>query len=536
MMANRNTIRAYHVEVLPPKQDSETLSADLEAFGKKVRAVLARGDRVCITDNAMGLLAFQGTDVLEHLNLPVDPEEIMIHLNTFHTRADLHRILETCRVMGIRDLLVISGDGSDRLPRLAPEDLGITGVEVVTSVELLDYIRRSWPDTFRLGVAFNPYEPPDHEFAKLDRKLRAGATFAVTQPLIGRHPVVDRLLENYPDLPVTVEAWMSTKLRLLSDAVGYVISEDTAFDPLATLDRLREIYPDCGVYLSLLRFKTQYPLLPRPQWDGPGGQTPGDMVVCVKQVPATGEVSIDPQTKRIVREGVQAVMNPFDLYALEEALRLRSRRGGRVIALSMGPPNAQRVLREALALGADRAVLLSDRAFGGSDTWATSYVLARAIRTLGGVDLVICGKQAIDGDTAQVGPGLAAHLGWLQAAGVQKVDEAGAGKLVVRRLHEDGYDRCLLEGPAVLTVTRGINSPRVPTLRSHLKALEMEIPRWSPRDIGADPEKIGLDGSPTRVVKSTPPAPRHGQTLRISGPPRESARQLVAALRRRGVL
>ena len=128
------------------------------------------------------------------------------------------------------------------------------------------------------------------------------------------------------------------------------------------------------------------------------------IVVCIKQVPATNDARIDPETKRIVREGVKAILNPFDTYAIEEGVQLRERLGGEVVALSMGPPKAEETLREAIAQGADRAILLSHRAFGGSDTWATSYALACAIRTLGGVDLVICGKQAIDGDTAQVGP------------------------------------------------------------------------------------------------------------------------------------
>ncbi|NLN66316.1 MAG: electron transfer flavoprotein subunit beta/FixA family protein, partial [Clostridiaceae bacterium] len=129
------------------------------------------------------------------------------------------------------------------------------------------------------------------------------------------------------------------------------------------------------------------------------------IVVCVKQVPATSDAKIDPETKRIVREGLKSILNPFDTYAIEEAVQLRDKFGGEVIVLSMGPEKATRVLREAISVGADRAVLLSDRAFGGSDTWATSYVLAKAIEKIGDVDLVICGKQAIDGDTAQVGPG-----------------------------------------------------------------------------------------------------------------------------------
>jgi electron transfer flavoprotein beta subunit len=139
------------------------------------------------------------------------------------------------------------------------------------------------------------------------------------------------------------------------------------------------------------------------------------IVVCIKQVPASNDAKIDPQTKRIIRDAIKSIMNPFDNYALEEGVRLREQFGGEVIALTMGPPNAEAILREAIALGVDAGVLLSDRAFGGSDTWATSYALAKAIEKIGDVDLIICGKQAIDGDTAQVGPGIAAHLDWQQA-------------------------------------------------------------------------------------------------------------------------
>ena len=209
------------------------------------------------------------------------------------------------------------------------------------------------------------------------------------------------------------------------------------------------------------------------------------IVVCVKQVPASNDAKIDPVTKRIVREGIKSIMNPFDLYALEEGIRLKEKFGGQVIALSMGPPKAEAVLREALSAGADHAILLSDRAFGGSDTWATSYALAKAIERIGHVDLVICGKQAIDGDTAQVGPGIAAHLDWMQAAGVMEV-QVKDSSIIVKRMHEEGHDICQLQLPAVITVVKDINTPRVPTLK-WLAALKYELPVWKPADIGADP-------------------------------------------------
>ena len=253
--------KIYHVEVLPPKQDSEKLEKDLEIFSNKYLRVMDSAYCACITDNAMGLLSFQGTEMIEELDLPVIPEQVMIHLNTFHTKDDLDNILNICKTKGIRYLLIITGDGSERLPKLHPSDVGATDVESVTSVELLKYINREYPDTFVLGVAFNPYEPEEHELEKMERKIKAGATFIITQPLIERNEIVDRLLKKYPKIPVIVEAWMSRKLHLLSEAVGYEIPENTEFDPISTLKMLHKLYPGCGVYLSLLGFKTQYHLI-----------------------------------------------------------------------------------------------------------------------------------------------------------------------------------------------------------------------------------------------------------------------------------
>ncbi|MFO7635939.1 MAG: methylenetetrahydrofolate reductase [Clostridia bacterium] len=255
----RNKI--YHVEILPTKQETEKLHEDLDTFVTKYNRVMDSGYCACITDNAMGHLAFQGTEIIEEMKLPVHPEQVMIHLNTFHTKEDLDNILQTCRTMGIKYLLVVSGDGSDRLPKLQPSDVGATGVESVTSVELLKYILKEYPGDFVLGVAFNPYEPEEHEFEKMDRKLAAGATFIITQPIIEKNAVVDKLLVTYPDIPVIVEAWMSKKISLLSEAVGYEIPETTEFDPIFTLQMLHRLYPKCGVYLSLLGFKKQYDLV-----------------------------------------------------------------------------------------------------------------------------------------------------------------------------------------------------------------------------------------------------------------------------------
>ncbi len=260
------------------------------------------------------------------------------------------------------------------------------------------------------------------------------------------------------------------------------------------------------------------------------------IVVCIKQVPATNDAKIDPVTKRIIREGQKAILNPFDTYAVEEAVRLKTKFGGEVIALTMGPPKAEAVLREAISVGADKAILLSDRGFGGSDTWATSYALAKAIEKIGDVDLVICGKQAVDGDTAQVGPGIAAHLDWLQATYVMAVQEVTSDSIVVKRMHEDGYDICQLNFPSVITVLKDINQPRVPTLKGRLASQKIEIPVWKPADIDADEDKIGLDGSPTRVVKTQPPPARESNSLMIEGTPKECAAALLRELRQRSIL
>jgi methylenetetrahydrofolate reductase (NADPH) len=253
--------KKYLIEVLPPKQDSEKLEQDLERFSNKYLRVMDSGYCACITDNAMGLLSFQGTEIIEEFELPVIPEQVMIHLNTFHRKDDLDNILDQCKSRAIKYLLVITGDGSERLPKLRPSDVEMNHVETVTSVELIRYINREYPDTFVLGVAFNPYEPEEHEFEKMERKIKAGATFIITQPLIEKNKIVDRLLEKYSGIPVVVEAWMSKKMYLLSEAVGYEIPENMEFDPLATLKMLHKLYPDCGVYLSLLGFKTQYHLI-----------------------------------------------------------------------------------------------------------------------------------------------------------------------------------------------------------------------------------------------------------------------------------
>jgi len=260
------------------------------------------------------------------------------------------------------------------------------------------------------------------------------------------------------------------------------------------------------------------------------------IVVCVKQVPGTADVAIDPETKRLKREGVEAIMNPFDAYAVEQGCLLKERFGGEVVVVSMGPPQAAATVREALSCGADRGVLLSDRAFAGSDTWATSYALSCAIRSIGGVDLVFCGKQAIDGDTAQVGPGIAAHLGWPQVTCVSRMTDVQPDAVTVHRMNEDGYDIVRVLLPAVITVVKDLNTPRVPTLRSRLASRKATLPVWTAATVAADPAALGLEGSPTRVVKINPPPARNKTTVQIRGTADECAARLVHELRLKSLL
>ena len=226
-----------------------------------------------------------------------------------------------------------------------------------------------------------------------------------------------------------------------------------------------------------------------------------NIIVCIKQVPDTAEIKIDPVTNTLMREGVESIINPFDLYALEEALRLRERFDGKVTVISMGPPQVESALRESVSIGADEIILLSDRKFAGSDTLATSHVLAKSIAKIKDYDLVICGQQAIDGDTAQVGPGIAAHLDLPQACFIRKIEDIQNGEITLQRLMDDGYDRLKIKSPAVITVVKEINEPRLPSLRGKRKAKKAELKIWNASDLDIDEAVSGLNGSPTQVVK-----------------------------------
>lgn len=253
------------------------------------------------------------------------------------------------------------------------------------------------------------------------------------------------------------------------------------------------------------------------------------IVVCVKQVPDAKDVRLDPQTNTLARDGVQSIMNPYDRHALEEGVRLKEQHGGTVTVLSMGPPQAAETLRDAVACGADEAVLVSDRAFAGADTWATTHTLSQAIRKIGGADLILCGKQAIDGDTAQVGPGIAERLDIPYVTYVKKVVGRENGAIRVQRLMDDGYDTVQMNLPALITVVKEINEPRIPSLKGKMKAKNIAITTLTAADIEADPEQIGLKGSTTQVVRVFSPE-RRGERAMLSGTVDEIVEQLVDKL------
>ncbi|MEN6330858.1 MAG: electron transfer flavoprotein subunit beta/FixA family protein [Smithella sp.] len=237
------------------------------------------------------------------------------------------------------------------------------------------------------------------------------------------------------------------------------------------------------------------------------------IIVCIKQVPDTTDVKINPETNTLIREGIPSIINPFDVYAIEEALRLKEKFGGKVSVISLGPPQAINALKEAVAMGADEAIQLSDRVFAGSDSWATAYTLALAIKKLGEFDIILCGKQAIDGDTGQVGPGIASQLGITPLTYVFKIIKLDlkAGTITVERLLEEGREVLEAKLPALLTVVKDINQPRSATLLNIRRASSFFIPTWTAADLPeADQSKLGLKGSPTQVIKIFSPPKREG--------------------------
>lgn len=235
-----------------------------------------------------------------------------------------------------------------------------------------------------------------------------------------------------------------------------------------------------------------------------------NIVVCVKQVPDTTEVKLDPVKGTLIRDGVPSIINPDDKAALEAALCIREQAGGKVTVVSMGPPQADVALREALAMDADEAILVTDRAFGGADTWATSYTIASAIKKLD-YDLIIAGRQAIDGDTAQVGPQIAQHLGLPQVSYVENIEAVNERSIVLRRQFEDRYHIVEAQLPCLITVLSELNKPRYMSVSGVFDAYrEKKVVKMTLADLEdvIDKSNIGLGGSPTRVKQSFTKQPK----------------------------
>ncbi len=226
-----------------------------------------------------------------------------------------------------------------------------------------------------------------------------------------------------------------------------------------------------------------------------------NIIVCIKQVPDTTDVKINNDTNTLIREGVESIINPFDTYAIEEGVRLKERFGGKVTVLTMGPPQADTALRQSIETGADEGVLVSDRAFAGSDTLATSYILSKAIEKVGDYNLIIVGKQTMDGDTGQVGPGIAQRLGIPFVAYVSRVDEFTDSSMKAERMTDEGHEIVEVPVPCVMSVSKEINVPRLPSLRGKMKAKSAQFNTLSAADMGIEENKVGVAGSPTFVMK-----------------------------------
>jgi electron transfer flavoprotein beta subunit len=240
------------------------------------------------------------------------------------------------------------------------------------------------------------------------------------------------------------------------------------------------------------------------------------IIVCIKQVPSTNEVRLDPETKTIIRDGRQSVTNPFDTYAIEQAVQIKDQLGGQVIGLSMGIPATERLLRDAMSRGVDRSMLLSDRSFAGADTLATSYTLSLGVREIGNFDLILCGKMAVDGDTAQIGPELAENLGISHVTDVVEIVEISEEKILCKKATDNGHQLLEVNLPALVTVVKDINMPRLPSIPGIDFSLDAPFTVKNAKDLNADPSRIGLSGSPTQVVKTYIPE-RTRTALEITG-------------------
>ncbi|TDO85246.1 electron transfer flavoprotein beta subunit [Halanaerobium saccharolyticum] len=251
-----------------------------------------------------------------------------------------------------------------------------------------------------------------------------------------------------------------------------------------------------------------------------------NIVIPIKQVPETSNVKMDEETGTMKREGVESIINPLDLYAIETGIQLKEEYGGKITVITMGPPSADKALKEAIAMGCDDGILLSGREFAGSDTWATSYALSEAIREIGDFDLILAGERATDGDTGQVGPGIASWLDLTLSTYTSKVVDVNLveeeevnyttveqNSIIVERMVEDGYEKLELPLPALLTVVKEISFPRLPTLRGKQRSRKVEIPQWNLENLDLKEEFLGLQGSPTRVVNIDHPKVTRGGTI-----------------------
>jgi electron transfer flavoprotein beta subunit len=357
----------------------------------------------------------------------------------------------------------------------------------------------------------------------------AGILLDLKMPQMDGLEFLDALRRVKPQVPVLIMTGYatvdSTAAAMRLGASDYVTKPFAPQDIVPAVQRMLQRgaagTPETGIAATAMYEQA-------PAGQRPLAEPALHVVVCVKMVPDTTQVKIDPVTNTLVRKDVPFITNPFDTRAVEESLRVKDRYGAHVTAISMGPPAAEAVLRRALSLGVDEAVLLSDMAFGGADTLATSKVLAEAIRRLDqhrAVDLIICGLQTIDGDTAQVGPGIACRLGMSQLTLVEEISKIDRrGRLIwVRRRLEQHHEIVEAALPALITVVREINVPRYPTVPGRLAAADAPLPTWSSSVLNLEAGKIGLRGSPTQVKKIFAPQRAKGEIVQGEGENREPA-------------
>jgi electron transfer flavoprotein beta subunit len=264
-----------------------------------------------------------------------------------------------------------------------------------------------------------------------------------------------------------------------------------------------------------------------------------DIIIPIKQVPETSNVKMDEEKGTMIRSGIESIINPLDLYGIEIAIQLKEKYGGKITVITMGPPSADKALREAIAMGCDEGILICGREFAGADTWATSYTLSNSIKEIGKFDLILAGERATDGDTGQVGPGIASFLGIPVLTYISKIKQITGNSIIVERMIEEGYETLKAPLPALLTLVKEITYPRLPTLRGKQRARKVEIDVWSSKNIACDENNLGLKGSPTRVVKIYhPKVSRSGKLVKADNEDSlaEAVNQLVEFLREKTII